>query len=145
MFKDKFVPTPLTANEQYTWMTLWSVADAPLVFGGDLTQLDDFTLNILTNDEVIAVNQDALGKAGAPISKNGSLEVWAKPMEDGSTAVGLFNRGDADGDVVVKWSDLSIHGKHQVRDLWRQKELGSFDNEFTMKVGSHGAEMVRIR
>ena len=64
LWKDKFVSTPLTANEQYTWMTLWSIADAPLVFGGDMTQLDDFTLNILTNDEVIAVNQDASRQAG---------------------------------------------------------------------------------
>jgi alpha-galactosidase len=144
MWKDKFVPTPLTANEQYTWMTLWSVLDAPLVFGGDMKQLDDFTLKILTNDEVIAVNQDALGKQAAPVARDGSMEAWAKPLESGGKAVGLFNRGDADGEVAVKWSDLSLHGKHKVRDLWRQKDLGTFDGGFHMNVGSHGAELIRI-
>jgi alpha-galactosidase len=144
IWKDQLVPTPLTANEQYTWMTLWSVLDAPLIFGGDMTQLDDFTLNILTNDEVIAVNQDALGRQAAQVAKNGSLEAWAKPLEDGAKAVGLFNRGDADGEVTVKWSDLSLQGKHNVRDLWRQKDLGAFDGDFHLKVGAHGAELVRV-
>ena len=144
IWKDKLVPTPLTPNEQYTWMTLWSVLDAPLVFGGDMTQLDDFTLNVLTNDEVIAVNQDVLGKQGVPVSKSGKLEVWLKPLEDGSKAVGLFNRGDEDSDVTVKWSDLSLQGEHKVRDVWRQKDLGAFKEDFHSKVGAHGAELLRV-
>lgn len=134
----------MTPNEQYTWMTLWSVLDAPLVFGGDMTQLDDFTLNILTNDEVIAVNQDVLGKQGVPVSKSGKLEVWVKPLEDGSKAVALFNRGDEDGEVTAKWSDLSLQGEHKVRDLWRQKDLGAFRDDFHLKVGGHGAELIRV-
>jgi alpha-galactosidase len=144
LWKDKLVPTPLTANEQYTWMTLWSVLDAPLVFGGDMTQLDDFTLNLLTNDEVIGVNQDELGKQAVPVSKSGKLEVWMKPQADGSKAVGLFNRGEEDAQVNVNWSDLSLQGEHKVRDLWRQKDLGAFKDSFQMKVGAHGAEMVKI-
>ncbi len=124
------MPTPLTHNEQYTYMTLWSLMDAPLVFGGDMTQLDPFTLSLLTNSEVIDVNQDALGKQAAPASKHGTLEVWSKPMEDGSIAVGLFNRGDQATEVTALWSDLGIHGKRTVRDLWRQKDVGKFDHEF---------------
>ena len=99
---------------------------------------------MITNDEVIAVNQDALGKQGVPVSKSGKLEVWAKPLEDGSKAVGLFNRGEADAEVTVRWSDLSLQGKHKVRDLWRQKDLGSFDGDFHLTLGAHGAELVRI-
>ncbi len=135
------MPAPLTHNEQYTYMTLWSLMDAPLVFGGDMTQLDPFTLSLLTNSEVIAVNQDALGKQAAPASRHGTLEVWSKPMEDGSVAVGLFNRGDQATAVTALWSDLGIHGKRTVRDLWRQKDVGKFDHEFHATVGPHGAEM----
>jgi alpha-galactosidase len=144
LWKDQLVPTPLTPNEQYTWMTLWSVLDAPLIFAGDMTQLDEFTLNLITNDEVIAVNQDVLGKQGVPVSKSGKLEVWAKPLEDGSKAVGLFNRGQEDAEVIVHWSDLSFSGERNVRDLWRQKDLGKFKGEFRKRVAAHGAEMIRV-
>jgi len=93
---------------------------------------------------VIDVNQDALGKQAAPVSKHGTLEVWAKPMEDGSKAIGLFNRGDQAASVTAMWSDLGIHGKRTVRDLWRQKDLGKFDHEFHASVGPHGAEMFLV-
>lgn len=135
------MPTPLTHNEQYTYMTLWSLMDAPLIFGGDMTQLDPFTLSLLTNSEVIAVDQDALGKQAAPVAKHGNVEVWAKPMENGSIAVGLFNRGDEATTVTALWSDLGIHGKRTVRDLWRQKDVGKFNHELHTQVGPHGAEM----
>ena len=137
----QLMPTPLTHNEQYTYMTLWSLMDAPLIFGGDMTQLDPFTFSLLTNTEVIAVNQDPLGKQAAPASQHGTLEVWSKPMEDGSLAVGLFNKGDQATPVIALWSDLGIHGKRIVRDLWRQKDVGNFDHEFHATVGPHGAEM----
>jgi alpha-galactosidase len=135
------MPAPLTHNEQYTYMTLWSLMDAPLVFGGDMTQLDPFTLSLLTNAEVIDVNQDVLGKQAAPVAKHGDIEVWAKDMEDGSKAIGLFNRGDQETQVNALWSDLGIHGKRTVHDLWRQKDVGKFDHEFRTSVGPHGAEM----
>ena len=138
------LPTPLTHNEQYTYMTLWSLMDAPLVFGGDMTQLDPFTLGLLSNSEVIAVDQDALGKQAAPYAKHGTVEIWGKPMEDGSIAVGLFNRGDQAVPVAALWSDLGIHGKRKVRDLWRQKNVGKFDHEFQAPVGPHGAEMFLV-
>lgn len=140
----QLAPTPLTPNEQYTWMSLWSLMAAPLFFGGDMTKLDDFTLNVLTNDEVIAVDQDTLGKQAAPVAKTGDLEVWAKDLEDGSKAVGLFNRGEQESDITARWSDLSIRGPQVVRDLWRQKDIGRFENEFTAKVGRHGVMLVKI-
>lgn len=140
----QLLPTPLTHNEQYTYVTLWTLLDAPLIFGGDMTKLDDFTLSLLTNDEVIAVNQDSLGKQAVPVHISGSSQVWAKNLQDGSKAVGLFNSSANEAVVAVRWSDLGIHGKHRVRDLWRQKDLGQFDGEFHMSVGENGAELIAI-
>src|SRR2546426_5389012 len=85
--------TRLTPNEQITHITLWSLLAAPLLIGCDLTQLDTFTHALLTNDEVLDVNQDPLGKAAIRKVKNGQTEIWTRPLFDGSTAVGIFNRG----------------------------------------------------
>jgi alpha-galactosidase len=137
-------PTRLTHTEQYTHMSLWCLLASPLLIGCDMTKLDDFTLSLLTNDEVIAVDQDSLGKQAGRISKVGPLEVWAKDLDDGSKAVGLFNRGPQDAPVTVKWSDLGITGKQTVRDLWRQKDVGPFDNEYSTSVASHGVMLVKI-
>jgi alpha-galactosidase len=145
LWQRKLVPTPLTHNEQYTWVTLWSLMDSPLIFGGDMTKLDDFTLSLLTNDEVFDVNQDAAGKQASPVYKSGDLEVWAKDLEDGTKAIGLFNRGEGESEVVARWSDLSITGQQVVRDLWRQMDVGQFDREFRATVGRHGAAMFRLR
>ena len=132
--------TPLTPNEQYTYMSLWCLTTAPLILSGDITRLDQFTLSLLTNDEVLEVDQDPLGQAARRVAKTGDLEVWAKDMEDGRKAVGLFNL-DADTKlktaVTVKWSDLGVTGKQVVRDLWRQKDLGTFDRE-SLRAGGRG-------
>jgi alpha-galactosidase len=116
-----------------------------MFFGGDMTKLDDFTLSLLTNDEVLEVNQDVLGKQGRRVWKDGACEVWAKPLEDGSLAVGLFNRGGEEARVAARWNALGIQGKRKVRDLWRQKDLGSFDGQFETAVGRHGAALIRVR
>ena len=87
-------PTRLTPNEQYTYVTLWSMPAAPLFFSGDMTKLDDFTLSLLTNDEIIEVDQDPLGIQAHRVSQESETEVWVKDLEDGSKAVGLFNRND---------------------------------------------------
>lgn len=144
-WKGQTVPTPLTPNEQYTQISLWSLVAAPLIFSGDITRMDDFTLSLLTNDEVIEVDQDPLGKPGFRVSKTGDTEVWKRYLEDGSIAVGLFNRGEEVVKVTALWNDLGINGKQKVRDLWRQKDIGKFDNKFTSKVPRHGVVLVRIR
>lgn len=136
--------TPLTPNEQVTHMSLWCLLAAPLIFSCDITRLDEFTLNILTNDEVIDVDQDPLGKPGRRAVKNGDLEVWTKEMEDGSKAVGLFNRGEGLVEVTASWADIGVHGKQKVRDLWRQKDLGIFADFYTAKVPRHGVVLVRM-
>ena len=141
----KVGPAPLTPNEQYSYVSLWSLLAAPLFFGGDMTKLDEFTLSLLTNDEVIAVNQDTLAKQGRRVWRQATSEVWAKPLEDGSLAVGLFNRGEQETRIAADWSVLGIHGKHKVRDLWRQKDLGRFDGRFEAVVGRHGVALVRVQ
>jgi alpha-galactosidase len=137
-------PTHLSPNEQYTHISLWCLLDSPLLIGCDMTQLDDFTLGLLTNDEVLGVNQDPLGKQAGRVAKNGDLEVWAKDMEDGSKAVGLFNRGKAETKVTARWSDLGLTGKQKVRNLWSQKDLGNFKEKFEASVPKHGVVLVRI-
>lgn len=144
-WKGGTAPTPLTPNEQYTHVSLWCLLAAPLIFSGDITRLDDFTLSLLCNDEVIEVDQDPLGKPGRRASKEGPFEVWAKEMEDGTKAVGLFNRGEAEATVKAKWSEIGLSGKQIVRDLWRQKDLGEFDKAFDAVVPRHGVVLVRMR
>ncbi|HTY35764.1 MAG TPA: NPCBM/NEW2 domain-containing protein [Bacteroidota bacterium] len=137
------VPTPLSPNEQYTHVTLWALVAAPLIFSGDMTRLDDFTLGLLTNDEVIDVDQDPLGKPGYRVWRNEDQEVWVRELEDGSKAVGLFNRGEFEASVTAKWSDLGVTGKQRVRDLWRQQDIGVFHAEYTAKVPRHGTIFLR--
>ncbi len=137
-------PTNLTPDEQYTHISIWCLLSAPLLLGCDLEKLDDFTLGLLTNDEVIAVNQDLLCKQAVKVAGSGKRMVFAKPLEDGSRAVGLFNLGDQEETVEVKWSDLGIHGTQTVRDLWRQKDLGKFADGYSAPVASHGVVLVRV-
>ena len=127
-------------------MSAWCLQSVPLLLGCDLTKLDDFTLSLLTNDEVIDVNQDPMGKQATLVTKIDSCGVLAKPLEDGSIAAGLFNITDSlTRKLTVKWSDLGITGKWIVRDLWRQKDLGVFENEFAADVRPHGVVMIRLR
>jgi alpha-galactosidase len=137
-------PTRLTPNEQITHITLWSLLAAPLLIGCDLTQMAPFTLAVLTNDEVLEVNQDLLGKQGSRRSQLGSLEVWARPLWDGTLAVGLFNRGREKATVTAKWSDLGLQGKQPVRDLWLHKDLGAFEGSFSSPVPRHGTVLVKV-
>ena len=143
-WKGGTAPTPLTPNEQYTHVSLWSIVAAPLIFSGDITRMDDFTISLLTNDEIIEVDQDPLGKPGFRVSKDGDLEVWKRFLEDGSIAVGLFNRGEKPAKVAARWTDLGITGRQKLRDLWRQQDLGSHEEMFSTEVGRHGAFMLRM-
>jgi len=137
-------PTRLTPNEQYIHVSLWALLTGPLLIGCDMTAMDDFTLSLLSNDEVLAVSQDPLGRQAGRVVKNGNLEIWAKPMSDGSKAVGLFNRNDTDTNIVAKWSDLGLSGKRMVRDLWRQQDLGMFAGQFQTMVPHHGVVLVKV-
>ena len=136
-------PCQLTPNEQYTHISLWCLLDSPLLIGCDMSRLDDFTKALLSNDEVLEVNQDELGQQAARVAKSGNLEVWAKDMADGSKAIGLFNRGPAATTMTVNWSDVGWANKHRVHDLWRQQDLGEFTDSFSGTVPRHGVLLVR--
>jgi alpha-galactosidase len=160
-------PTHLTPDEQYTHVSLWCLLSAPLLIGCDLTKLDPFTRSLLTNDEVLAVDQDPLGKAAVRLEASDDsvtlvgqrpyadpgvtnsvtlprLQVWAKPLNDGSEAVGLFNLGPAQAAMTAHFSAFGFSGSHRVRDLWRQKNLSVFTDSYTAVVPSHGVILLKV-
>jgi alpha-galactosidase len=137
-------PAPLTPDEQYSYMSMWSLMAAPLFYSGDMGRLDEFTLNVLCNAEVIDVNQDPLGRQARIVRQSEEELVLAKPMEDGSLAIGLFNLAENGRSVSVTWKELGLKGRQRSRDLWRQTDLGSSDGEFTATLPKHGVSMVRL-
>ncbi|NLX98733.1 MAG: alpha-galactosidase [Rhodopirellula sp.] len=136
-------PTHLTPNEQYTHISLWCLWGSPMIIGTPIERLDPFTLSMLSNDEVLEVNQDPMGIQGRRTKARGG-EAVVKPLEDGSKAVGLFNPSDEPAKVSIEWSTLGLKGKCKVRDLWRQKDLGVHSTEFTAEVRPHGVVLVRV-
>lgn len=139
-------PTRLTPDEQYTHISLWCLLAAPLLIGCPIEQIDDFTLGLLTNAEVLEVDQDPLGRQADRVAEGENYQVWAKEMEDGSRAVGLFNLDPYDHiKIRVNFSDLGLgQGSYRVRDLWRQKDLGTFSKYFEAEVAPHGVVLIRI-
>lgn len=137
-------PTRLTENEQSTHISLWCLLAAPLITGCDLTQLDSFTKDLLCNPEVIDVDQDPMGHAAVRKSVSGQTEVWARPLFDGTVAVGLFNRGFWKARVTVNWKDLGLSGPEPVRDLWQRKSLGAANHSYSVMVPAHGAVLLKI-
>ncbi len=135
--------TRLTPDEQYTHVSLWCLLASPLLIGGDMDSMDDFTLSLLSNDEVIAVSQDSLGRQAKQL-RQGDEQVWVKDMQDGSKAVGLFNLAAAKKNVSFSLADIGLSGKCKVKDLWRQKNMGTIQKEFTAKVPAHGVVLIRI-
>lgn len=141
---DQLHPTRLNADEQYTHISLWSLLASPLLIGCDIASMDDFTVSLLSNDEVIAVNQDAAGKQAIRVIKNDTCQVWVKELEDGSKAVGLFNVSDDYATIKIKGTDLGLEGDFKIRDLWRQKELES-GNSYSSRIPAHGVVLLKIR
>lgn len=137
-------PTRLTPDEQYTHISLWSLLASPLLIGCDLSNMDDFTKNLLTNDEVIAINQDPLGNQAKRVKKDGDMEIWVKELKNDELAVGFFNRGWTDEKIKIDWNELGISGTKVVRDVWRQKEVGEFESSFQTMVSPHGSYLFKI-
>lgn len=154
----KIHPTRLTPDEQYSHVSIFSLLAAPLLIGCPIEQLDDFTLNLLSNDEVIEINQDPLGKPARLVANENGVEIWLKPMEDGSFALGLFytdNYGQTPesyfrwGDETVKdfsfdFAKAGLSGKWNLRDVWRQKDLGQFERSFSCSIPHHGVVLMRM-
>ncbi|MBP7557857.1 MAG: NPCBM/NEW2 domain-containing protein [Chitinophagaceae bacterium] len=154
----KMHDSKLTADEQYSHMSLWSLLSSPLLIGCDMNAMDDFTLNLLTNDEVIAVNQDPLVKpAKKIITENG--QIWYKELEDGSVAVGFFNIDpyyilwdkskekaiqNQEYELSVDWAKLGLTGEYTVRDLWKQQDIGKAKGKYSAKVPYHGVKLIKL-
>lgn len=134
----------LTHDEQTTLMTLWCIARSPLMFGGNLPDNDEFTLNLMTNDEVLAMNQK--GTASKQLFANGNQVAWTSDMPGSkSKYVAVFNIGDAgDEQVAMKWADLGLPTKCNVRELWAHKDMGTMDDGQTFTVKPHASAVFRV-
>ena len=141
---DHLHPTRLTPDEQYAHVSLWCMLSAPLLIGCDLSKLDNFTLNLLTNDEVIAIDQDPLGLQAHQTLKADTYQVWMKELEDGTRALAIFNTAEKDQVVRFYWNNLGLTDNQQVRDLWRQKDLGKFYSMFATRLPPHGVTLIKI-
>ncbi|HYH05282.1 MAG TPA: cellulose binding domain-containing protein, partial [Bacillota bacterium] len=137
----------MTDTEYRTHFSMWCMMAAPLITGNDLRNMSQATLKILTNREVIAVDQDPAGIQGTRVVDNGDLEVWCKPLgsaNGSSKAVALFNRGGATSTITVNWSDIGITGSASVRDLWDQEDRGTYNGSYSATVPSHGVVLLKI-
>jgi alpha-galactosidase len=134
----------LTADEQYMHISAWAMLAAPLLTGNDMTQLDEFTLNLLTNDEVIAIDQDPAGKPASCVAEDDSTQVWARELEDKSKAVCMFNLAQSPRRVGFKWTDLEITGKQTVRNVWKQKDIGKYSDKYDLLLPRHGVILLKL-
>ena len=130
--------------EYRTHMSLWSILAAPLLAGNDLRAMAPGILEILTNREVIAIDQDKDGKQGRRISQNGDLQVWARPLAGGAIAVGLFNRSATEAMIAVKWAELGLTGPLHARDLWQHQDVTVDGPEYAASVEPHGVVLLRV-
>jgi alpha-galactosidase len=137
----------MTDTEYRSHFSLWAILAAPLIAGNDLRDMRPEIRDILTNKEVIAIDQDTLGSEGERVWKNGDFEAWAKQLKDGSRAVILLNRGSGEQMISANWEDLGYpnHLSASVRDLWQHKDLGKFTGKFSAPVASHGVVMVTVK
>ncbi|HYA48769.1 MAG TPA: glycoside hydrolase family 27 protein [Burkholderiales bacterium] len=136
----------MTDAEYRTHFSLWCLLAAPLMAGDDLRTMTSATRDILTNKEVIAIDQDPLGRQAAKVRDDGDLEVWARPLADGGRAVILLNRGPKPASIAVNWLELGYPKtlEAKVRDLWKHQDLGAFKGSFQATVEGHGVVMVRL-
>jgi alpha-galactosidase len=137
----------MTTTEYQAHFSLWALLAAPLIAGNDLRSMTPEIHDILTNKEVIAMDQDPLGREGRRVWKDGDLEVWGKQLKNGDRAVILLNRGSSQHEIVVNWEQIGypVRLSAAVRDLWAHKDLGEFMGKFSATVASHGVVMVTVR
>ena len=138
-------PTYLTRNEQYTHVSMWCLLASPLLIGTDLTQLDAFTKSLLVNDELIAINQDTLGKQARRIVREDATEVWMRPLANGDVAVGVMNVYPLSRRVELRFADLGLQGAWHLRDCWAQRDLGVFGCCYGAEIPAHATLVLRLR
>ncbi len=133
----------LTKAERQSYATLWAVAKSPLFSGDDLTRLDDYGLSLLTNREVIGVDQSDAPPA-RPVTPSDAQQVWAAKNPNGTYTVALFNLADAPAAVSANWTTLGFTGKAAVRDLWNHEDLGTYTNKVTEALPAHGSRLFTV-
>jgi alpha-galactosidase len=131
-------------DEYRTHMALWALLAAPLLAGNDLRNMSAETKELLLNSEVLAVDQDAKGVQGHRVWEEGPLEIWVKPLADGSHAVGLFNRGESATKMTLDFKSIGAPASAKLRDLLDHKDLGTAQNSYSAEVPTHGVVLVKI-
>jgi alpha-galactosidase len=134
----------LTPYEQYTHISLWCLLSAPLLIGCDMGNLDDFTLNLLKNRHVIAIDQDALGVQADKIIDKEGFQVWVKPMADGSKAIGIFNLNNSYANYTLNFKDIAPGKVTNVREVWTQKRLKYPGNKISCHIPPHGVKLIQV-
>ena len=139
-----FRESRLSPNEQYTHVSMWALLAAPLMIGCDMTKMDELTLSLLTNDEVIEIDQDELGAAAGCIAEGVDWEIWARPLADGAVAVGLYNKSKRTQTITFDMEGAGLLCKWRVRDCWRQEDVGVFLGSYSSEVPGHATELLRF-
>jgi alpha-galactosidase len=134
----------MSVDEYRTHMSLWAILAAPLLAGNDLATMTPETVALLTNREVIAVDQDAAGKQGDRLSAEGPIEIWVRPLADGSKAVGVFNRHPKPLTARVDLKKLGFGGAVKTRDLWQAKDIGAIGTSYAVTIPGHGVLFLRV-
>src|SRR2546426_1035447 len=131
-------------DEYRTHMALWALLAAPLLAGNDLRNMSPETKELLLNSEVLAVDQDAKGVQGRRVWQEGPLEIWVKPLADGSQAVGLFNRSESATKMTLDFKSIGAPASAKLRDLLDHKDLGTIQNSYSTDVPTHGVVLVKV-
>ncbi|WP_101262406.1 putative Ig domain-containing protein [Labilibaculum filiforme] len=140
----KPIPSKLTADEQYTHISLWTLWNCPLLIGSPIESIDEFTMNLLTNPEVLEIHQDKIAIAGKSVFIEDGLEIIVKDLADGGKAIGLFNINEEERVINLDWDLAGLKGEKVIRDVWRHQDIGTFSNQFSASVRAHGVILLRI-
>ena len=152
-------PTRLTPDEQYSHVSIFSLIASPMLIGCPIDRLDQFTVSLLSNDEVITINQDPLGKAARLVLEKDGFQVWKRELENGDYAVGIFNiagyaktpqsyfrwGNEQPKTFALNFNEIGLLGNFKIRDVWRQKDLGMFKGKITTSIPHHGVVIFRLK
>jgi alpha-galactosidase len=137
-------PTRLNQDEQYSHISLWCLLNSPLLLGCDLSSLDEFTFKLLTNDEVIGINQDSLGRQPKLIRESDEEMIWSKDLEDGSKVIGLLNLSKEKRTIEIEFQEINFPREVSIRDVWEHTELGVFKKNYKTEIPSHGIKLLKV-
>lgn len=141
----KPIPTKLTPDEQYSHISLWTLWNCPLLIGSPIESIDDFTMNLLANAEVLEIHQDKKALSGKSVLIEDGIEIIVKDLANGEKAIGLFNTNEKEQVVTLNWDLIGLEGKKEIRDVWRHKDIGTYSDSFSANVRSHGVVLIHVK